>query len=364
MPIPSSDKHSDPDSDLGSGSIAAGDAVRVTPPSRGPSSLSTAVPLEVLVTGGSPRVAGVNFDHVRLLADLEEPLPPVLVHRATMTVVDGEHRVQAARLNGAETIEVEFFDGSERECLVRAIETNVRNGLPLTLQDRRDSARRVVQLYPEWSDRRIAATVGLSKNTVTGIRARTTDSDPLVARIGADGRARPLSAVDGRIRASEVLQERPNASLREIAHAAGISVGTARDVRERVRQGRDPLPDGRPITDRPAAMAMGRVAPEPPDLGPILDSLKKDPALKYTDEGRNLLRWLDSRLLRPEEIGLAGRVPPHRAAAIARVARMCAVRWEDIAVRLDRLATNNVPGTNPVQPLEPRLTPSPAVAAS
>ena len=287
MPILRSEEDSDLDSGAASGSNAAEEISRPPMASCARSDEPVVVLLRDLATGGSPRVAGVSLEHVRLLADLEEPLPPVLVHRATMRVIDGEHRVQAARLNGAETIQAVFFDGTERECFVRAVETNARNGLPLTLRDRRESARQIVQLYPEWSDRRIAATVGLSKNTVAGVRARMSESDsPQAFRIGADGRARPLSAVDGRIRASEVLSQRPDASLREIAQAAGISVGTARDVRERVRQGRDPLPDGRPVGSGPVANAPSRAIPEVVDPGRVLDSLKKDPALKYTDEGR------------------------------------------------------------------------------
>lgn len=341
MTISSGEVGSHLDSDVDVGSGAAEGIARAPVPPRGRSNAPVAVLLRDLVTGGSPRVAGVNVDHVRLLAELDEALPPVLVHRATMKVIDGEHRVQAALLNGAEHIHAEFFDGTPRECFIRAVESNVRNGLPLTLQDRRESARQIIDLYPEWSDRRIAATVGLSKNTVARVRERMGAPDtPRAFRVGADGRARPLSAVDGRIRAGEVLSQRPDASLREIAHAAGISVGTARDVRERVRQGRDPLPDGRPLAAGPASSAPSRTNPDLVDLASILDSLKRDPALKYTDEGRTLLRWLDSRLVRPEEIGLAGHVPPHRAAVIALVARACALRWEDIAASLDQLATD------------------------
>jgi len=39
------------------------------------------VPIESLVIGDSPRLAGINADHVRVLAEMDENLPPILVHR-------------------------------------------------------------------------------------------------------------------------------------------------------------------------------------------------------------------------------------------------------------------------------------------
>jgi hypothetical protein len=55
--------------------------------------------------------------------------------------------------------------------------------------------------------------------------------------MGSDGRLRPLTSLDGRRRASEPIVARPEAPLREIAAEAGISVGTAHDVRQRMQRG-------------------------------------------------------------------------------------------------------------------------------
>src|SRR5262245_43617336 len=71
------------------------------------------VPLRQLLPADSPRLVGEDAKHIRVLAESEAVLPPILVHRATMRVVDGMHRVGAARLRGREAIEVRFFDGSE-----------------------------------------------------------------------------------------------------------------------------------------------------------------------------------------------------------------------------------------------------------
>src|SRR5947199_10633529 len=72
--------------------------------STGPQEDAGPVPLPVssLLPGDSPRVAGENPEHVQLLAAARN-LPPILVHRSTMRVIDGMHRLRAARLRGDET---------------------------------------------------------------------------------------------------------------------------------------------------------------------------------------------------------------------------------------------------------------------
>ncbi|WP_220378005.1 hypothetical protein [Streptomyces inhibens] len=47
-------------------------------------------------------------------------------------------------------IGVKFFDGSEKDAFVLAVESNVHHGLPLTLSDRTAAARRIVKSHPEW----------------------------------------------------------------------------------------------------------------------------------------------------------------------------------------------------------------------
>ena len=63
------------------------------------------VPVSSLLSGDSPRLAGENLEHVQLLA-VVQGLPPILVHRSTMRVIDGMHRLRAAKLRGDETIAV------------------------------------------------------------------------------------------------------------------------------------------------------------------------------------------------------------------------------------------------------------------
>ena len=85
------------------------------------------------------------------------------------------------------------------------------------------------------------AIAGLAATTVGAIRERSTVQSPQLntRMLAATSRLRPVSALDGRRRASEIIAARPDASLREVAREAGISLGTAHNVRERMRRGED-----------------------------------------------------------------------------------------------------------------------------
>ncbi|MEO3755852.1 ParB N-terminal domain-containing protein [Streptomyces sp. B6B3] len=310
---------------------------------RGPGAGPVPVATDALGDADSPRLAGVDHSHVRTLAETEDELPPIIVHRPTMRVIDGMHRLHAARLNHRETIEAVFFDGSEEEAFLLAVEANVSHGLPLTLSERRESARRVLRDFPEWSDRAIAARVGLSGKTV-GVLRRNAGLRPAQApvRIGRDGRARPLSPVEGRLRAGAILTRELDASLREVATAAGVSVETARDVRERLSRGESPLPDRHgERTVRAARSGRSRRVVSHVEPSSYLALLRRDPALKYNNEGRSILRCLEARLVREHDVELVLRAPVHQATKLAAMARACATSWDEIATRLERRSGEN-----------------------
>ncbi|WP_052070271.1 ParB/RepB/Spo0J family partition protein [Streptacidiphilus albus] len=178
-----------------------------------------------------------------MLAEAPAPLPPIVVHRPTMRIVDGVHRLQAAVLRGEESIEVRYVDGSAEDAFVLAVRLNAEHGMPLSRQDRVAAAERIISSHAHWSDRRIAEVTGLSPVTVSGVRKNsTTQVEQLHARTGRDGRSRPVNSAAGRRRAVQVIAARPDASLREIAQEAGIAPATARDVRRRISEGKDPVP--------------------------------------------------------------------------------------------------------------------------
>ncbi|MGW0517497.1 winged helix-turn-helix transcriptional regulator [Crossiella sp. NPDC003009] len=306
------------------------------------------MPPHALHVGAALRRDGTDFARVRLLAESAEPLPPIVVRRATMRVVDGVHRLLAARRRGDETIAVRFFDGDERESFVLAVRLNAEHGLPLSTADRIAAASRIIAWYPSWSDRAIGVVVGVSGKTVGKVRRRSVAGPRPEVRIGQDGRARPVSAVRGRLAAGRLLMENPEISLRAVAKAVGISPSTVLDVRNRLRRGEDPVPAPRerPAGQREAAAGAGqreaaagagqRLFRQPRTAG-IRQNLRQDPALRFTESGRNLLRWLDAQAVDPSSI--AGSVPAHCAPVVAELARQTAEAWLRLAKQLDHSAT-------------------------
>lgn len=152
---------------------------------------------------------GADLQHVRLLAGLESTLPPVVVHRPIMRIIDGMHRLRAAVLRGDKNICVRFFDGDELDAFVIAVREKVAHGLPLSAADR------VVRSHPHWSDRVVAKVAGLSARTVRDVRRSAfSGSAQPAARLGKDGRIRPLDSSAGRIRAAQLMTKEPRASSR------------------------------------------------------------------------------------------------------------------------------------------------------
>ncbi len=303
------------------------------------------LPVSSLKAFDSVRQQGEDPAHTRMLASVDAKLPPIIVHRATMRVIDGAHRLGAARLRGDELIEAHMFDGSEQEAFVLAVKTNITHGLPLSVPDRTTAAERIIASHPSWSDRTIAATTGLSARTVGSIRRRLETKhgieEGVKARIGQDGRVRPLDSTEGRLRAVSFIKDRPDASLREIARNAGVSPSTARDVRNRIQRGEDPLPPARHSAGQRAGTTA--LVPKPmrdpaqPSLDSMLHGLKNDPSLRFSDSGRTLLRWVFARAIQTNEwYALVDAVPPHCTYVVANVARRCAQEWQDFAETLER----------------------------
>ncbi|WP_431045558.1 ParB/RepB/Spo0J family partition protein [Streptomyces sp. P1-3] len=302
--------------------------------------------LHALRSAVSPRLAGEDDQHVRALARLDIPLPPIVVHRATLRVIDGMHRLRAAELRGDTDIEVRFVDGSEADAFVLSVKLNKAHGLPLSHADRSLAAARIIASHPHWSDRKIAKVTDLAASSVGAIRKRSTEQiDQSNGRLGMDGRVRPLDIAERRRLASRLFSEQPQISLRAVAKTAGISLSTAHDVRVRLRAGNDPLPTrqrerlarspaGRlAACEQPTAATGGAAEPASADL---LERLRKDPSLRFNEMCRYLLQWLGATTIADEGPERFVRcVPPHRAQAVARAARACAESWVQLAEALE-----------------------------
>ncbi|MBN1171179.1 MAG: ParB-like nuclease domain-containing protein [Micromonosporaceae bacterium] len=273
-------------------------------------------------------------------------LPPIIVHRQTMRVIDGMHRLRAALLAERETIAVRFFDGSVEDSFIQAVVANSKHGLPLSLADRKAAAARIVSSHPHCSDRSIAAITGLAPKTVGVIRQLDDAGAATVTRIGRDGRVRSLNTVERRRVASEMITRRPDVSLRTVAREAGISPATARDVRDKMRaEGRSQRSDG--TFQSPSQKDQGPERPDREndrsrrsgirDKTAVLGGLMRDPSLRFTESGRALLRWLVSRTGGPEGWSeFVGTIPPHCLYQLADLARACATEWLQLADDLEQ----------------------------
>ncbi len=128
------------------------------------------VPIDSLMTSGSPRLDGEDAAHVRTLAESGAALPPIVVHLPSRRVIDGMHRLRAAMLRGEKDIEARFFEGDENDLFLLSVAANIQHGLPLSQRDRMAAAERVFAIHPEWSDRMVAVVVGLSGKKVAALR--------------------------------------------------------------------------------------------------------------------------------------------------------------------------------------------------
>ncbi len=307
------------------------------------------VPVSSIRNSYTPRKSKANEQHIQVLAQSPLPLPPIVIHRTSMRVIDGVHRLRATELRGDSTIPARLFEGDDAEAFALAVHLNVTHGLPLTLSERKAAAQRVLASYPHWSDRSIGLIAGVSNKTVAKLRGCATEEiSQLNPRLGRDGKIRPVSPAHGRRRAAEFLSVNPRASLREIARKAGVSVTTARDVRQRIDNGESPLPGGVAETGRrsePLAEAtdtgvgglLGGVWVSAEGRGDdLLQRLRKDPSVRSSERGRALLRLLSVAAIAVSACNeFAEAAPIHCSATIAEIARKNARAWQEIAEKFD-----------------------------
>jgi hypothetical protein len=156
--------------------------------------------------------------------------------------------------------------------------------------------------------------------------------------------AYPLAAAEGRRRALVYLAAHPDASAKEVAGAAGISLTTAKDARKRVRtdQG-EPRTTVRPSdvsvpesgAGHPAGVKRPRAHPAGADLSLAVRRLRADPSLRFTEVGRKLLRTLEPSATQPHDwAAMASSIPIHCAPLIAELARHHAESWQLLAESL------------------------------
>ncbi len=305
------------------------------------------VALEALQVGPVPRDGGLNQAHVAVLAELDGQWPPIVVTRTDHRVVDGHHRVAAAKLLGRREMRARLFDGRPEDVFLEFVRCNVAHGLPLTLRERKSAAGRILAAHPQWSDRRVARLCALSPATVGRIRphegdngsrgARGPGAQP-DARVGLDGRSwsPPRDGVRAQIVA--LLHERPHSSLRAVARAVSVSPETVRSVRNSLKS-------------EETATGCGPAGPEVPQpkVASIFDVVdrprsepmawQRDSAIASHEHGPTFLVWFDRTAI---ETGDWRRhldeVPLSRIYLVADEARKRAASWSSFATSLERRA--------------------------
>lgn len=291
------------------------------------------------------RLDGPDDRHTRALAESGE-FPPILVHRPTMAILDGVHRFHAAHLRGDTHIAVRFCDEPLEKAFVRSVRENVRHGLPLKQSDRTAAAGRILTAHPHWSDRYVAKVAGLSPRTVADLRKGAQQATGPTHRLGRDGRLRPTDAEERRRHAAEILRSEPDFSLREVGRLAGISPTTVRDVKRRIENGQEPIPQratestGRTAGEDEEAPPSPRNDPavevDPADFPALVKRLCSEPSLRHSADGRLLLRLLDLHLAAQRSSArIASAVPAHQIATVAVVAARCRQIWHDMAAGLE-----------------------------
>jgi hypothetical protein len=293
------------------------------------------LPLDALEVGPSLRVEGLDARHVAVLAELAGAWPPIVVRRENRSVVDGQHRVAAARRLGLATLQVTWFDGSAEDAFVEFVRCNVGHGLPLGLAERRSAAARILRSHPERSDRSVASVCGVSPKTVARLRDELARSAPQLVpmrRVGRDGRARPIDPVELRARITEELERRPEASLRSIAAAVGSSPETVRSVRGKLQ-----------TVDRGSVNPeLASVDTDATVLGLLTrrahttHRLEGDQAFTTREGGCEFIEWFDSTAVDPgDQWAHVGSVPRSRIYEVADEARRRATFWSHFADSLE-----------------------------
>jgi hypothetical protein len=315
------------------------------------------VSIDQLSREPSLRSRDLSEQHVIMLTGLVGQLPPIVVHHPSMQIIDGAHRTEAVLRRGGTDIQAVFFRGTDEEAFLLGLKLNLKHGLPLTAEDRRQAVDRLTSLHPEWSDRRIAMLTGVSPKTVGAHRPRLPkggDQQP-VERVGRDGRTRSVKFGAGRRRASELARSRPEASARETT-ANSAAQPRRRSAREQVpvpvTSRADPSPHETPdesasgARDAPKEVPgdpepSGRhplpPAPEAAEYSQMLRSLAADPAVRSTIVGRLLLNALHVQGQTMVDLDqMIQAIPAHRRSSIAGLARRCADQWLRLASALDK----------------------------
>jgi ParB-like chromosome segregation protein Spo0J len=292
------------------------------------------VDIATLKKGILLRLGGEDLEHAQSLAYRLDDCPPILIESSTAMVIDGAHRVLAARLLDRKTITARYFTGTHEEAFVEAVKANVAHGKPLTLAEREAAAKTVLGIHGDWSNRLVAQVCGLSDKTVGRLRKTTAEIPQSTARIGRDGRQRPTDTRQLRTEIATALRAKPDARPDDLARSLSTSPTTVRDVRKRLDRGDDPLPSGRTV--RPTRPVSYRESEERRTRSTAGVDWTNDQAILSLPGGGGFAEWLAQTKIesRHWEAHLS-EIPLGRIPLLIADAKSRAAQWTNFADSLE-----------------------------
>jgi hypothetical protein len=228
---------------------------------------------------------------VERYAEAWDRLPPITVYEVDerWLLADGFHRHAAAIMLGKRTIPAEVRPGDFNDALDHVASVNLFHGLPLSRTERRRAVEVKLKLHHDWSDRRTAEELGVSRELVAKIRKQLIEGRQIPdspGRVGADGKLYSTAGLPKDPNENRPRDNESGGASREAAEAAergrrGMS-GTATAPWDDEAPAR--APSGPPIADEvhfaggvdPRTVAMSPpVAVEAPSIDELLDVMAK-----------------------------------------------------------------------------------------
>lgn len=188
------------------------------------------------------------------LITAEDPWPfatPLTAYKIgkEIILVDGFHRLAAAKQIDQEAVLCEVIDGTRTDALKAALSANITHGLRRSNSDKRRAVTMAIEdiVLGKMSDRKLAELCGVSDKFVGVIRGevRTVRTSPPEKKqkpsvnVGSDGKAYPATKEDAmsqRERVSTAIFTEPEASDREIAQIVGCDHKTVASVRREIKE--------------------------------------------------------------------------------------------------------------------------------
>ncbi len=154
------------------------------------------------LTDGIQSRASINDEVVEEYASLigaGTVFPPIRIIRdpdGTLRVVDGFHRLMAAKLAGVEEIKAEIIPGDRKMATESALRANIVHGLRRSNADKRHAVRLALSEFSDLTSRTVAEMCGVGNHLVDEVRREMTEGgqlgeSPNSNRKGKDNKSYP-----------------------------------------------------------------------------------------------------------------------------------------------------------------------------